>query len=95
MNLQVGENYLLTADTYNIILNKRYKKQTKEGEPAQYGWQQSAFYSTIEKAFLGLLEKKIKESDVATVNELIEEIRLAKSEIAAASFQYKLKGDIK
>ena len=86
------ENYLLTADTYNIILNKRYKKQTKEGEPAQYGWRQSAFYPTIEKAFLGLLEKKIKDSDVATVNELIEEIRLAKSEIAAASFQYKLKG---
>ena len=80
------ENYLLTADTYNIILNKRYKKQTKEGEPAQYGWRQSAFYPTIEKAFLGLLEKKIKDSDVATVNELIEEIRLAKSEIAADLF---------
>lgn len=95
MNLQIGENYLLTADTYNIILNKRYKKQTKEGEPAQYGWQQSAFYSNIENAFLGLLEKKIKDSDATTVNELIEEIRLAKSEIAAASFQYKIKGDTK
>ena len=41
------ENYLLTADTYNIILNKRYKKQTKEGEPAQYGWRQSAFTQSI------------------------------------------------
>ena len=29
MNLQIGENYLLTADTYNIILNKRYKSKQK------------------------------------------------------------------
>ena len=56
---------------------------------------QSAFYPTIEKAFLGLLEKKIKDSDVATVNELIEEIRLAKSEIAAKIFSIQIKGDTK
>lgn len=93
MNLQIGENYLLTADTYNIILNKRYKKQMKEGEPIQYGWQQSAFYPTIEKAFLGLLEKDLKDSDVTTINEMIKEIRRATQEIAAASFQYKLKGE--
>ena len=56
---------------------------------------QSAFYPTIEKAFLGLLEKKIKDSDVATVNELIEEIRLAKSEIARSIFSIQIKGDTK
>ena len=51
MNLQIGENYLLTADTYNIILNKRYKKQTKEGEPAQYGWRSRLSTQLLKKPF--------------------------------------------
>ena len=50
MNLQIGENYLLTADTYNIILNKRYKSKQKRANLLSMDGE-SAFYPTIEKPF--------------------------------------------
>jgi hypothetical protein len=84
LNVPIGEDYLITSDTYNVILNKKVEKKDKDGNVTGEGFKQIGFYPNLEKALNGLLAKEINVSQANTVEELFEVISKAKNEIVAA-----------
>jgi len=83
MEIYIGEDYKLTSDTNNVIINQKYKKKTKEGEPPQFGFKEVGYYANVERACVGLLDKKLIDSEVTSVKELMILIKDTKLEIMA------------
>ncbi|AXQ67712.1 hypothetical protein KIOSHI_35 [Bacillus phage Kioshi] len=81
MEIFIGEEYKLTSDTNNVIINQRYKKKTEEGAPPQFGFKEIGYYANVEKACVGLLDKKLRDSEVTSVKELMILIKDTKLEI--------------
>ncbi|ANY29229.1 hypothetical protein [Bacillus phage PK16] len=84
MEIFIGEEYKLTSDTNNVIINQKYKKKTKEGEPVQYDYKEIGYYPNVEKACVGLLDKKLRDSEVKSIKELMLLINETKLEILAS-----------
>ncbi|MGK3722370.1 hypothetical protein ACSLFS_25185 [Priestia megaterium] len=64
MEIMVGQNYKVTSDALNIILNKKYLKKDKQGNvTTEVGFKQIGYYTTLDGAFNALIEKEIKRSD--------------------------------
>lgn len=79
MEIKICDNYRLTSDPYNIILEQR-KVNKKNGQ--EY-WTADSFYRTVEQALDALLQKRIRGSEATTLKELRNEVREAKEQIAA------------
>ncbi|AHN66517.1 replication initiation protein [Bacillus phage Bcp1] len=81
MEIFIGEEYKLTSDTNNVIINQKYQKKVKEGTPPQFGYKEIGYYPNVEKACVGLLDKKLRDSEVTSVKELMILIKDTKLEI--------------
>jgi len=66
LNIQIGENYLITSDSMNVILNQRYTKENGETDFKAVG-----FYPTVEAAANGLMRKEISIGDAENLGELV------------------------
>lgn len=93
MEIYIGEKYKLTSDAYNVILNEivvpkqkkdetdeKFKERTKEPKYVAIG-----YYSTIEKACVGIINKVYKENEstgvIMSLMDLLEVIERTKHEI--------------
>ncbi|QFP93404.1 UNVERIFIED_ORG: hypothetical protein Xoosp15_139 [Xanthomonas phage Xoo-sp15] len=83
MEIFIGEDYKLTSDTNNVIINQKYQKKTKEGEPPQFDFKEIGYYANVEQACIGLLNKKLRDSEVTSIKELMILIKDTKLEILA------------
>ena len=71
MKIPIVDNIIMTADTYNIILNKEVmvkKTGKKELKPYRY-------FNNIACAFRDVLDMKLKESEATSLKELLAEYR--------------------
>ncbi|OOZ76565.1 hypothetical protein BHL35_25410 [Bacillus cereus] len=78
MNIQIGEKYKITSDTYNVVINQKYQKEAKEGEEPKYDYKPIGFYPNLEKACIGLLDKDLRDSEATSIKDLMLEIKNAK-----------------
>jgi hypothetical protein len=85
----IGEDYKLTTDKLNVIINQKYIKKNKEGNEEE-AWKQIGFYPNLEQACTRLLDKEINQAYVKDVKELLATIREAKNEIVKAVKNYSL-----
>jgi hypothetical protein len=89
--LQVTENYRITTKPLNVVIEKRYEKEDKEGKKTgEIGYKEDGFYPNLEQACVGILNKEIIGSDVTTVEELKTFIQKAVMDIRKATKGIKL-----
>ena len=74
MNIRITEDYRLTSDAYNFIVEKRSitGPDSKKIAPGTEKWKQLSSHPTIELACKGLLRHKLLDSDAQSLKELIE-----------------------
>ena len=94
MEIMIGENYKITSDAYNVILNQRYDKKDKEGNVIGEDFKQIGFFRNLEKACLFLVDRYLKQSEAETVDELCEEIGILKQDIIQAVNDYGAKQEV-
>ncbi|WP_428879804.1 hypothetical protein [Bacillus cereus group sp. BfR-BA-01700] len=83
MEICIGEKYKITSDAYNVIINQRYQKESKEGEEIKFDYKSIGFYPNVEKACIALLDKELRESEAKAIKDLMIEIKNAKLAILA------------
>lgn len=89
MNIQIGENWLVTSDPMNVTLNQRYEKQ-KGGKPCgEYDWKPVAHCKDLAHACDKLLEKELNIADAENLSEIVCIIQRAKTDILSAMAEEK------
>lgn len=84
MKIQVGENWLITSDPMNVILQQRYEKQ-KEGKPSgEFDWKNIAYCKDLSQACDKMLERELNIADAENLAEIACIIHRAKTDILAA-----------
>lgn len=78
MEIKLNDNYVLTSDTYNYILNKITVNKNKN----ETYLVPIAYYGTIEKLIYGLFENKIKTCELDNLNDIKALITNATCEMA-------------
>jgi hypothetical protein len=93
LNIVINKEYRITSDGLNIILQRRRivdptkspnwsRMKAKGADPTPRDeWKDEGYYNTVEAALNGIVDRRIKESDAQTVDELISEIRQIRREI--------------
>ncbi|WP_411501402.1 hypothetical protein [Bacillus thuringiensis] len=83
MEICIGEKYKITSDAYNVIINQKYQKESKEGEEIKFDYKTIGFYPNVEKACIALLDKELRESEATAIKDLMLEIKDTKLAIIA------------
>lgn len=79
--MKINEEYNLTSDSLNWILQKRFEKKKKEGEenkPTEYGFKDIGYYPNPKMALKDMLDREIRGTgieDFKTVIEKIDELK--------------------
>ncbi|MDH2364010.1 hypothetical protein [Priestia megaterium] len=95
MEIMVGQNYKITSDALNIILNKKYLKKDKKGNvTTEVGFKQIGYYTTLDGAFNALIEKEIKRSDAISLDELKKHVESIKEGIFEALKSVKVESAV-
>lgn len=89
LNIQVDNNYKLTSDGLQIVIQRKHivdptkSPKFKEGDNKERRetWKPWKYCSTIERALEIILQQYIFESNAKTLKELQDEIRLFKQEM--------------
>jgi len=74
MEIYIGEQYKLTSDQMNVIINEKYEKKNKKNEVVGYDYKVVGYYSNVTKALVALLHKDLRESEATSIKELHEAI---------------------
>lgn len=84
LNIKIGENWKVTSDQHNVILNQRYEKQ-KDGQPSgEFDFKSVGFYNTFLQVCESLMDKELKVSDAENLGEIVRIIHLNKRDIQGA-----------
>lgn len=85
MKIKIGEDWLITSDSMNVILNQRYEKQNKEKQPSgEHDWKSVGFYKNLEHACIALIDKGIQAADAENLAEIHAVILDVKRQVMAA-----------
>jgi hypothetical protein len=84
VEILIGEQYKITSDVYNVIVNQRYEKQ-KNGEPTgEHDFKPVAYCRNLESACLNILARNVRISDAENLAEIVGIIQGTKKEIFEA-----------
>ena len=97
IEIPISPDYKLTSDSLNIIVNERYftdptkapnwTKRLAENPDAdptpQEKWREVAFHSTVERALMDVMNRRLRASDAQSLAELARLIREFRGELAA------------
>lgn len=94
LNIRINENYRLTSDSFNIIVEERRmvdptkapnweKRKAKGASPElREDWKESSYHNTVEQAMNAVVDKTVRSSDAESVSQLLSEIRRIRREIS-------------
>ncbi|MCY9066656.1 hypothetical protein [Bacillus inaquosorum] len=96
INIPVSPDYKLTSDERNIIVKERYfsdptkapnwPKRLAENPDAdptpQEKWREVAYHSTVERALMDVMNRRLRNSDAKSLAELARLIREFRGELA-------------
>lgn len=80
MQIQLNKNFQVATDTYNFMLQKKRVIESGKSAGEKY-WDTLSYHASIEGALVKYLDYNIKNSNVESIEELIEYIKELKSEI--------------
>lgn len=97
INIPISPDYKLTSDANNIIVNERYfsdptkapnwPKRLAEDPNAdptpKEKWREVSYHSTVERALMDVMNRRLRDSDATSLAELARLIRELREEIAA------------
>ncbi|WKV24043.1 hypothetical protein PSYJYH_000008 [Bacillus phage PSYJ-YH] len=75
MNIQLGENFKIISNEYNIILQEKYEKEKNRVKTGEYGFKDIGYYPTLDKALKGFTNKSILKSEATSLEELSKELK--------------------
>lgn len=80
MNIKIGK-YRLSSDSMNFIISEikvfgEDSKKTGEEYDSEY-----TYYASLEQAFNGLFDKRLRESDANTLEELVNDVKAVRNEL--------------
>ena len=81
MNIKIGDDYLITSDSLNVVVNQRYEKKQDGAGTGEFNYKQLGFFGTLTQACNFILEREIKVSDAENLAELVETIFNIKNQI--------------
>ncbi|MDR9792743.1 hypothetical protein Q8A72_07100 [Aeribacillus pallidus] len=93
LNIRINDDYKITSDTYNVIVNRRHisdptkapnweKRKAEGADPTpKETWREVAYCRNVEQALEWILDRQVKESDAETFSDLLREIRQFRREI--------------
>lgn len=92
MEIKLSDNFKITADSMNFILNEYRYIEPRRGSDKQgrYGWVESGFYQTIQGACKAALQKAVIHSDKSNMNEIIKEMKKLHDDIIEATKNLKV-----
>ena len=71
MKLQLDENYRITADEFNFILQRRQvSKKSSRGKRKSNPWRPVGFFMDLRQVLAAYSEEKIKETTSDTLDEI-------------------------
>lgn len=76
----IGKKWKVESDSLNVILSKKFKRTSRNGK-AYEDWDAVGYYSTIEAALKGMVDKGVKETQLKDVKHFIAEIEKLKRDI--------------
>ncbi len=68
--LAIGQNWLVGADTLNIIL---YRRQVNKKTGKEY-WRAHSYYATLSNALLGLVNQGVRDTELADLKAVCDKI---------------------
>jgi len=80
MILNIDENWRITSDKYQWILQKPCKITPKN----QTGWKNEAFYVSLPALVESLADRMLRASDAATLSEALEEVKSIQRRLSRA-----------
>lgn len=97
INIPLSPDYRLTSDVHNIIVNERYftdptkapgwarkLAENPDADPTPVErWREISFHSTVDRAILDVMNRRIKTSDATTLNEIAKMVQEFRTELAA------------
>jgi hypothetical protein len=85
MELYIGENFRLTSDPMNVMLQEqKWSKPTPAKPISVERWETVGYYANIGQACMALLNKSIKESESNQIHDLLGEITAIQNRITKA-----------
>lgn len=75
--MKINEEYNLTSDSLNWILQKRFEKKKKEGEedsPTEYGWRDIAYFPDYHMALRNIVDREIRGTGITDFETVIKKI---------------------
>ena len=74
MKIQITDDYVMTSDTYNFILNRKVTVQ-KGKHAGEEALDPIGFYSRVEDLLVSLIDKKMARSTKRTLKGFLQEHR--------------------
>lgn len=75
INIQLDENYkIITNDSLNLALQELREVKNKETKEINQKWVTIGYYSHIQAALRGYLQKAIRSSNATSINMLIDDV---------------------
>ena len=80
MEIKLHDDYRLTSDRYQYILQERRISQKGENIGKEY-WGNIGYYSNLQIALDDYVDKRVKLSDVKSITEIINHLKELKKEV--------------
>lgn len=71
--MQINDNWRITSDPLNVILQRRVVGKTKDGEPRET-WEAEGYYGTVEQALSGLAKREILATELTDLKTVCKKI---------------------
>lgn len=85
MEILIGEDFKITSDKMNVIVNRKVMKMDKpgkEGKPTgEFSWKETSFHPTFERAANKVLDERINASDAASLAEVVRVVERHRKDI--------------
>ena len=84
MLIPINDNYRLTSDQHNIIIQTSHVAGKKAKKPGEVVWKDDTFHPTIAMACVWLMRQKVRDSDIEELTQLADQMFVFKLEIIEA-----------
>ena len=90
LDIEVGANHRLTSDAFNVIIQQKGYVDPKssarwmDGDPTELveEWRALSWHATVDQALAALLERRVRESNAESLEDLRSEIRGLRRELS-------------
>lgn len=91
MKIKIGDLYLITSNSKNVVVNQKYIKKSEEADANSFGYKAVGYFKSLEHACNYMLEQEIKISEAENLSELVKVIHDTKALIVKAIKDMELK----